>query len=66
MKVIPSRSKEIKALRDKEIRALYRIGYTYSEISEKLQISRTTIFFAINNRYGWEKRKKERKLKGRN
>lgn len=49
MEIIPSRSKEIKRLRNKEIKALYKIGYTYEEISQKLNVSRTTIFFALNN-----------------
>lgn len=50
MLIIPSKSKEIRELRNKEIRALYRIGYTYEEISRKLNVSRTTIFFAIKGR----------------
>lgn len=49
--IIPSKSREIRELRNKEIRALYRIGYTYEEIAKKLNVSRTTIFFAIKGRY---------------
>lgn len=48
--IYPSRSKEIKELRNKEIRALYRIGYTMAEICKKVNVSKTTVFFAINGR----------------
>ncbi len=50
MNIVPSRSREIRELRNKEIRALYKIGYTYEEIAKKLNVSRTTIFFAIKGR----------------
>lgn len=70
MIIVPSRSKEIRELRNKEISALYRIGYTYEEIAQKLNVSRTTIFFAIKGRYikgtGRPKKKIFLKNKGRN
>ena len=59
--IFPSNSKEAKIIRDKEVRALYRIGYTMNEISKKMGVSKTTVFFAINNRYAYTKKSKDRR-----
>jgi len=47
-----------KELRNKEIRALYRIGYTMEEICKKLDVSKTTVFFAVNKGRRSSKEKK--------
>lgn len=46
--IIPIR--ERKRLRDKEIRALYKLGYSMDQICLKLNLSKTTVFFAIKGR----------------
>lgn len=47
--------KERRKIRDKKIRALHRIGYSYDEICVRMKeqgegVSKTTVFFAINGR----------------
>ncbi len=51
--IIPAR--ERKKLRDKKIRAFYRLGYSMEEICSEMRklgegVSKTTVFFAINGR----------------
>jgi len=47
-KMIPIR--EQKRLRDKEVRALYRAGFSMNQICEKMGLSKTTVFFAVKGR----------------
>lgn len=42
--------KERKRLLYREIKALYKIGYTMEQISLKLNVSKTTVFFAVKGR----------------
>lgn len=49
--------KERKKIQIREIKALYRIGYSMNEISRKMDVSKTTVFFALNGR----RRKKVKK-----
>lgn len=51
--------KERNRIRNKEIRALYRIGYTMKEICLKLNVSKTTVFYAINRPKGRSKKLKK-------
>lgn len=46
MEIIPI--KERKKLRDREIRSMYRLGYSMNQICAKLNLSKTTVFFAVN------------------
>lgn len=49
-KVLPLPAKVRKELRDKDIRALYRKGYSMNEICAHKNVSKTTVFFAIRGR----------------
>lgn len=50
MKEIRLPIKVRKELRDKEIKALYRKGFSMNEICAIQNVSKTTVFFAINGR----------------
>ncbi len=50
MNMIPLKSKEVRELRNKEIRALYKLGYTMEQICKKVDASKTTVFFALRGR----------------
>lgn len=57
-------------LKGDKIRAFYRMGYSMNECVEqmrkiKMPVSKSTVFFAIHHRYGFEKAKKGRALKKR-
>ena len=51
--------KELKKLRNKKIVALYRSGFSMDEVAREMQISKTTVFFAVNGR--WTKKAAERR-----
>lgn len=64
--------KERRKIRDRKIRALYRLGYSMDEICSEMRtlgqgVSKTTVFFAINGRSkkSAEKRKVRRELKNK-
>ena len=42
--------KEAMPILHKKIRDLYKVGYSYDEISDMLDVSKTTISFAVNGR----------------
>lgn len=44
--IIPS--KERRKLRDRKIRALHRLGYSMDQICMEMNVSKTTVFFAVN------------------
>lgn len=42
--------KDKKSILDKKIRDLSKLGYAYEEISRLLNVSKTTVFYAIKGR----------------
>lgn len=50
------------AIRNDKIRGLYRDGFSMDDICKKLSVSKTTVFFAINHKYGYERRSKKNKV----